>query len=118
MSLLSRFQLDPPFLPDNTAEGNLNRQSEGNSSPGTRNSTSSDDDNMFPDPAEMAPSQPSTRSSTTFAVPFSPRTQHIIKTYGQGVCQKLELPDGSLDEFVKVSAPSFLSMSVHTTDTC
>ena len=103
MSPLNRFRLEPLFLPDNALEGNHEPEGNGSETRDRNTTGSSNDDNMFPDPAEITPSQPSTRSSTTFAVPFSPQTQCVIKTYGQGVSRKLELPDGSLDEFVKVS---------------
>ena len=97
MSLLARFRTEPLFIPDNAGSAS-NREEESGLS--TNSQLSSED---LYNPAEMMPSQPSTRSSSTLAVPFSPQMQHIIKISGNSVCQKLELPDGSLDEFTKVS---------------
>ena len=96
MSLLARFRTEPLFIPDNAGSGNHEEES------GLSTNSQSSSEDLY-DPAEENPSQPSTRSSSTLTVPFSPRTQRIIKINGNTVCQKLELPDGSLDEFTKVS---------------
>lgn len=98
MSLLARFHTEPLFLCDNTGISDQEEEEEN----GLLNNGQSSRKDLY-DPAAMMPSQPSMRSTSTLAVPFSPRTQCVIKICGNSVFQKLELPDSSLDKFTQVS---------------